>query len=143
MFVKNYEYDGHKYLIMRQLNSRTIVAKSTFAGKEVVGISRCHPNDTFNLEIGIKLAILRCNVKLGKKKIARSKKNYQKSEDLLHRVSKRHEKCTKYVIDAKNFYDKNVEELEKTKKWYLMFLVQCRKDLRNQNGEIESNLHIN
>lgn len=53
-------------------DAKVIVAVSRYAGKTVRGVAKCHPNDEFNTEFGIKLAVARCNIKVAKKRAARA-----------------------------------------------------------------------
>lgn len=58
---------NYKYNIDAQ--HKTVVARSTFAGRTVVGIAKCMPEDEFDIEQGKKLATARCNLKIAKKRL--------------------------------------------------------------------------
>ncbi len=49
-----------------------VIALSTYAGRTVRGIAKCHPNDEFNEEYGKKLAAARCNQKIAAKRYERA-----------------------------------------------------------------------
>lgn len=53
-------------------DAKVVVATSTYAGKTVRGVARCHPNDEFDIDKGIKLAVYRCNLKVADKRQARA-----------------------------------------------------------------------
>lgn len=62
--MRKFEY---KYRIDEK--HRTVVALSSFAGKVVVGVARCAPEDVFDIEFGKKLATARCALKLAEKRM--------------------------------------------------------------------------
>lgn len=112
MFIR--EFDGHKYRISRVMDDkRTIIAKSSFAGKPVKGIARCHPNNTFDLEKGIKLAILRCNTKIGLKKIMKANKNFETVKKEYENIKKKYADKEEALTNAQKFYNENKIALEK------------------------------
>ncbi len=53
-------------------DAKVVVATSTYAGKTVRGVARCHPNDEFDIDKGIQLAVYRCNLKVADKRQARA-----------------------------------------------------------------------
>lgn len=61
---------NYKYVINEE--KRVVVALSTFAGKVVRGVARCAPNDTFNVEVGKKLAEARCSAKIAHLRLKRA-----------------------------------------------------------------------
>ena len=67
--MRKFEY---KYKVDEE--HKTVVAMSTFAGKAVSGVARCAPEDTFDVEIGKKLAAARCAVKIAEKRMKRAKR---------------------------------------------------------------------
>lgn len=58
--------------VYKNPDANMIVAVSSYAGKTVRGIAKCHPNDSFDEEFGKKLAVARCNLKVAKKRQARA-----------------------------------------------------------------------
>lgn len=66
-----HQYMGHNYLVRVDVEARTVTARAKFAGKWYTGIARCHADDTFKVETGLDLAILRCDLKINKAKIRR------------------------------------------------------------------------
>lgn len=63
-----------RYRFIRSDNK--IVCLSTYAKKVVRGIAKCSPNDKFNLEMGEKLAQLRCDEKIADKRRKRAEDKY-------------------------------------------------------------------
>lgn len=53
-------------------DAKVVVATSTYAGKTVRGVARCHPNDEFDMDKGIQLAVYRCNLKVADKRQERA-----------------------------------------------------------------------
>ena len=69
--MRKFEY---KYKIDEA--KRTVVAFSTFAGKVITGVAHCAPEDTFDVEIGKKIAAARCSVKIAEKRMKRAEACY-------------------------------------------------------------------
>ena len=58
---------NHKYTIYRAGNKT--IAVSSFAGKAVRGVAKCHPNDEYSVLKGEEIAIARCAAKISKKRL--------------------------------------------------------------------------
>ena len=103
MFIR--EFDGHKYKIHVSSDETKVIALSSFAGKAVSGIAKCHPNDTPDLEKGIMLAILRCNQKIAQKKVNRATNMLRYDIEYLSKMTDHFnikiEKMTAYLKDSK------------------------------------------
>lgn len=67
-----------KYRVYKHDNE--IIAVSTFAGRDVKGIAKCDPRDTYDEAKGVALAEARCDNKICKKRVKRAtmKVNYLK-----------------------------------------------------------------
>ena len=94
-----------------------IVAVSTYAGKTVRGVAKCDPRDKFVPARGEDLAIARCAEKIAAKRVARSKKEFEKAKNMVAIAQRRLEKMDSYVKDsvvAYNTAKKNREDLEKS-----------------------------
>lgn len=50
-----------------------IIAASTYAGREVKGRAKCHPEDKCDYELGKRLAAARCNAKIAEKRAKRAR----------------------------------------------------------------------
>lgn len=77
--MKNYNY---KYIV----TNNKVIALSSYAGKTVRGVAKCHPNDVFDEEFGKKLAAARCNLKIAEKRHLRAKNRYDKTADEYVRI---------------------------------------------------------
>ena len=73
---------NYKYVVM----PTKVIALSTYAGRTVRGIAKCHPNDTFDEEYGKKLAAARCNAKIAEKRYARALSKYNEYVNRIHKL---------------------------------------------------------
>jgi len=73
---------NYKYVV----TPTKVIALSTYAGRTVRGIAKCHPNDTFDEEYGKKLAAARCNQKIAAKRYARAHKKYDEYVKRIHEM---------------------------------------------------------
>ena len=89
-------YNNYKYIE----TPNKVIALSTYAGKTVRGIAKCHPNDTFDVEFGRKLAAARCNAKIAAKRVVNAKNKYWETYNKLIEATKAHDKYSTYYIDA-------------------------------------------
>ena len=89
-------YNNYKYIE----TPNKVIALSTYAGKTVRGVAKCHPNDTFDVEFGRKLAAARCNAKIAKKREANAVRKYQNIHDKYMEARRALEKCSLYYSDA-------------------------------------------
>lgn len=65
-------------------DAKVVVATSTYAGKTVRGVARCHPNDEFDMDKGIQLAVYRCNLKVANKRQARAARKVKEAKLALY-----------------------------------------------------------
>lgn len=91
--MKNFNY---KYVV----TPNKIIAISTYAGRTVRGIAKCHPNDKFDEEFGKKLAAARCNKKIADKRYARSLKKFHEVDALLRFFKAEVDSAREYVADS-------------------------------------------
>jgi len=89
-------YKNYKYVV----TPNKVIALSTYAGRTVRGVAKCHPNDTFDVEFGKALAAARCNRKVAEKRYARARYEYNKLCEELKRFNERARKVTDYLKDA-------------------------------------------
>lgn len=89
-------YNNYKYIE----TPNKVIALSTYAGKTVRGVAKCHPNDTFDIEFGRKLAAARCNAKIAAKRHNNARKKYWEMVHKLHEVDAEFRKACKYFTDA-------------------------------------------
>ena len=110
-FVHN--YDGHRYNIETFYDNKVIHASSTFNGEVITGVAKCNPSDTPNLQIGVELAILRCNAKIAKK---RRNRTFEKTDIAMQEMinaSANYNKLVQHYHSDVNAYDKAYEKLER------------------------------
>ena len=79
---------------------RKIECLSSFAKKPVSGIAKCDPDDAFNVETGKKLAKLRCDYKVSKKRRKKALENYQKALADFEAARDRLSHASEYVVDS-------------------------------------------
>ena len=94
---KNFEY---RYVF----TGNKIIAISSYAGRTVKGVAKCHPNDEFDLEAGKALAAARCNKKIAAKRWARALKKYNEAFDEMNRIVEEYDKARSYMMDAREAF---------------------------------------
>ena len=88
--MKNYPLEKYRFY----QHGNRIIAVSTYGGKTVRGVAICHPDDTFDIELGKRLAAARCNEKVAMKRYARATKQletamaeYAHADEHMHKMS--------------------------------------------------------
>ena len=97
--MKNYNY---KYIV---IPGKKIIAISTYAGRTVKGVAKCHPNDKFDVEFGKKLAAARCNEKVAGKRLARALNKYREAVDESIAANEKMNRMRDYALDASEAHD--------------------------------------
>ena len=92
--MKNYNY---KYVV---IPGEKVIAISTYAGRTVKGVAKCHPNDTFDVEFGKKLAAARCNEKISYKRLTRALNKFGEAVDESIAADEKMKRMRVYVLDA-------------------------------------------
>lgn len=94
--------EKYRYYIAKKDDgiSYQVVAVSTYAGHIVRGVSKCDPRDEFSLETGKKLAALRCNVKVGEKRVKAAAKAEQEAAIALENAKYRYLEMMQFKADA-------------------------------------------
>lgn len=95
-----------------------VIAVSQYAGKRVKGYAKCDPQDEFDLEIGKKLAKLRCDEKIAEKRVKRAADKLVKATSAL-------KDAEKHAEAMNNYFTESQEELNAIKK----ALQHARADL--------------
>lgn len=80
--------------------NRKVIAVSTYAGRYVKGVAVAHPGDTFDLELGKKIAAARCNMKVAKKRLARANQKLLKIDLEMQKLEAERRKTAIYQADA-------------------------------------------
>lgn len=84
-------WDKYKYYS----GKNEVVAVSTYAGKTVRGVAKCHADDEFDFSKGQKLAAARCHEKIAKKR--------------LRRAERKMKEAYQQVTDAVEYYNRMVD----------------------------------
>lgn len=105
--IKNFENENYIKGVKQMYNNykyietpNKVIALSTYAGKTVRGVAKCHPNDTFDVEFGRKLAAARCNAKIAAKRHNRASVQYDNAHDELMKATDNFGKSCDYFEDA-------------------------------------------
>ena len=106
-------FTNYKYVV----TPNKVIALSTYGGRTVRGVAKCHPNDTFNVEFGKALAAARCNQKVAAKRYARARSEYNKLCTEIAEFNARATKVLKYLKDS--------AEADKE-------AIEATRDLKNQ-----------
>lgn len=77
-----------------------VIALSTYAGRTVRGVAKCHPDDKFDEEFGKKLAAARCNQKIASKRYERAFRKYQFMSNVIKEAEAEFKKTCDYLRDA-------------------------------------------
>ena len=77
-----------------------IVAVSTYAGRTVKGYARCHPGDIYDKEFGMRLAAVRCGLKIAQKRRDRALKKHLEAINEYTKAKINHELTREYLSDA-------------------------------------------
>ena len=108
-----------RYRIYTDRKGKVIVV-STYAGKNVRGVAKCHPSDSFDNEKGIKIAQARCDLKIAEKRVKRAKGKYDATVAVFNKASKDVDKAAEYVLHAERLVVEACKALE-----------ACGKDIVN------------
>ena len=111
----------YKFYTKPAKNGLTIIAVSTFAGKTVKGVAKCHPNDKFDQEKGMNIAAARCAEKIAYKRIKRAEACFDKAHKALEEAQIQVDKMEDYVNDS----------------WQELFDTQVYLNKVLGNGEID------
>lgn len=91
---------------------------STYAKKAVRGVAKCSPHDEYDEEKGMKLAQLRCDVKVAERRVNRAKTIENATWDNLCDANEAYS-------EAASYYDNAVERLVEARKNLEDFEKSC------------------
>ena len=104
-------FTNYKYVV----TPNKVIALSSYAGRTVRGVAKCHPGDTFDVEVGKALAAARCNEKVAAKRYARAQKKYNEMckeyQEYLNKV----QKTCNYLRDSYEAYKEAKEIVSKVR----------------------------
>lgn len=97
----NFDIDGYgeKYHFYCD-NGGTIVCATTYKKQMIRGVAKCNPDDEFSVDIGKKLAYLRCRHKFAKKKAMRARRAYKEAAIAKAAMDNKFGKATDFVNDS-------------------------------------------
>lgn len=93
-------FTNYKYVV----TSNKVIALSSYGGRTVRGIAKCHPGDTFNEDVGKALAAARCNEKIAAKRYARAQQKYNATYERLLSMEAEIHKVSDYLKDSYEAY---------------------------------------
>ena len=88
-----------------QIQSNVVEAWAPYSGEMVKGVAKCAPEDTFDLEYGMKLASARCELKIADKRVKKASAKYNEARVEAEKAIARLEKMKDYFCDATDIYD--------------------------------------
>lgn len=73
------------------IGKNKVVCISRYNGKSVKGVAKCDSDfDTFDENVGMKLAKLRCELKVAEKHCKQTEQNYKEAKEMLFKAEKEH-----------------------------------------------------
>lgn len=93
-------YKNPRYEFVVNKEKRTIVALTSFAGKTVSGIAKCHPSDSFNEEAGKALAKARADFKVAVKRSKYANKRLEIADNLFNHMLKERDFWLEYTVQS-------------------------------------------
>lgn len=96
--------------------TKVTVAMSTYSGRLVKGVAKCVSTDSYDPEVGKKLAAARCDAKVCKKRKTRAEEKYTEALVSLENLETYVRKMGNYYSDAKNEYDESLNRLKELEK---------------------------
>ena len=102
---------GDRYKFYYNKDGKTVICTNLYKGQVIRGVSKCNPEDEFNLELGKKLAYLRCRKKVLHKKLKRA---YKAEHDAIIAESRAKYNlygAREFVSDSEMQLDKIIDEL--------------------------------
>ena len=104
---------GEKYHFYYHEENKTIVCTTLYKEKMVRGIAKCDPEDEFNLEIGKKLAYLRCRKKFARKKLKHALQAERNAFIVEARAKHNLDNACDFVSDSEAQFANAINELAK------------------------------
>ena len=93
-------------------DEQTIICTTLYKGQAVRGIAKCNPEDEFDLELGKKLAYLRCRKKFLRKKMKRALKAERDAIVAEARAKYNLDSAREFVSDSEMQLSSVINELE-------------------------------
>lgn len=90
-------------------SNNKVIAVSSFGGKDVKGIAKCDPSDTFSLKTGKELAEARCNLKVATKRTKFAETKLNEALDTFN-------KAAEYLAYMKTYHTDSLAKREEAQK---------------------------
>jgi hypothetical protein len=103
------KYKFYKFHIDEK--GKKVVAVTHYAGRTIKGIAKCAPEDTFDIEFGVKLAVARAETKVARAKARNAATKYLEAAKAADAAQKRYDAMAKYYMDAVDQFDQAMEVL--------------------------------
>lgn len=94
------------------------ICVSSFAKKPVRGIAKCSPHDVYDADKGMRLAQLRCDLKVAEKRMEKARN--RKVEAMINLNQAKYEE---YLADQ--YYTDSLKQYQETQKWLMDFEKNC------------------
>ncbi len=98
--LEDFETYGIKYQFYYNEDKNSVVCTTVYKGQTIRAIAKCDPEDTFNLEVGKKIAYLRCKQKFARKKLIHAGAVYRDSFSKYERSKRNLDKAAEFVSDS-------------------------------------------
>lgn len=82
-----------------------VIATTTYCGKPVRAVAKCNPEDEYDRQFGEALALARLNLKVAKKRRARS---YEK----MYAAADAHREALDFYYEMRNYNDAAIQEVK-------------------------------
>ena len=82
-----------------------VIATTTYCGKPVRAVAKCNPEDEYDRQFGEDLALARLNLKVAKKRRARS---YEK----MYAAADAHREALDFYYEMRNYNDAAIQEVK-------------------------------
>ena len=82
-----------------------VIATTTYRGKPVRAVAKCNPEDEYDRQFGEALALARLNLKVAKKRRARS---YEK----MYAAADAHREALDFYYEMRNYNDAAIQEVK-------------------------------
>lgn len=107
---------GEKYRFYHNAVNGTVVCTTLYKGQTVRGTAKCSPEDNFDIEVGKKLAYLRCRQKFMRKKLKRAQQVYAETVKEYAKIQNMHGVAIEFMEDVEIQLEQINNALSKFKK---------------------------
>lgn len=104
--MKSFPIDKYHFYTATKVTGEPykVIATSTYGGRTIRGMSKCSPDDNFDIIKGKELAAARCNLKVAEKRANRAHKAYRDAKSAMVDAQEHFDKMDKYSSDARKAY---------------------------------------